>query len=140
MMPHPLRHPTPHLALARPAAGVAVLLATVLTACTSTATSTPRPAAVAKTVVDLTGAGSTFDAPFFNLAFPAWQQAHLFTGVSYAAVGQRRRHHAVRRRAGDLRRCQQQAAAAGLPSVPAAGAQQADPAALSRMAESALTT
>jgi phosphate transport system substrate-binding protein len=69
------------------------LLAAALTACTGTGTSTtrstttisPQPAAV--DTVNLTGAGSTFDAPFFELAFPAYQQAHLYTGVSYAAVG-----------------------------------------------------
>ena len=38
-------------------------------------------------MADLAGAGSTFDAPFFDLAFPAYQQAHLYTGLSYDAVG-----------------------------------------------------
>jgi phosphate transport system substrate-binding protein len=38
-------------------------------------------------VADLSGAGSTFDAPFFDLAFPAYEQAHLFTGINYSAVG-----------------------------------------------------
>jgi len=42
---------------------------------------------VGASTVYLTGAGSTFDAPFFDLAFPAWQQTNLYTGVSYAAVG-----------------------------------------------------
>jgi phosphate transport system substrate-binding protein len=86
---------------------VLALLA-ALTACTSTATSsahpavstlrlpavsTPHPGATgtasvpAVGPVNLAGAGSTFDAPFFDLAFPAWQQANLYTGVSYAAVG-----------------------------------------------------
>jgi phosphate transport system substrate-binding protein len=64
---------------------VLALLAAALTACSSSATSTPPPATAA--VAKLTGAGSTFDAPFFNLAFPAYQQAHPGTGVSYAAVG-----------------------------------------------------
>ena len=45
----------------------------------------PHPAAA--DVADLTGAGSTFDAPFFNLAFPAYQQAHPDVAVNYAAVG-----------------------------------------------------
>ena len=35
----------------------------------------------------ITGAGSTFDAPFFTAAFAAYQQAHPGTAVSYAAVG-----------------------------------------------------
>ena len=51
----------------------------------------PRPAppqpASPPTRSELTGAGSTFDAPFFNLAFPAYQQAHPGVAVSYAAVG-----------------------------------------------------
>jgi phosphate transport system substrate-binding protein len=67
------------------AAAAALTLAAALTACTSSATSTAHPAAA--NVTDLTGAGSTFDAPFFNLAFPAYQQAHPSTGLSYAAVG-----------------------------------------------------
>lgn len=45
----------------------------------------PRPAVAS--VTDLAGAGSTFDAPFFNLAFPAYQQSHPGTAVSYASVG-----------------------------------------------------
>jgi phosphate transport system substrate-binding protein len=81
-MPHLL----PRRRLARPA-GVLALLAAALTACTSTATSTQHPAAVDTTVAQLTGAGSTFDAPFFNLAFPAYRQAHPGVTVSYAAVG-----------------------------------------------------
>jgi len=56
-----------------------------LTACTGAATSTTPPRAAA--VTDLAGAGSTFDAPFFNLAFPAYQQAHSSTAISYDAVG-----------------------------------------------------
>lgn len=82
-MPHPL--PRSRRALARSAACMLALLAATLTACTSTATSTAHPAGA--DVTDLVGAGSTFDAPFFNLAFPAYQQAHLSTGVSYAPVG-----------------------------------------------------
>jgi phosphate transport system substrate-binding protein len=64
----------------------AVLALAAAAGCTSTAaTSAPRPTGA--DVVDLAGAGSTFDAPFFDLAFPAYQQAHLSTGISYAAVG-----------------------------------------------------
>jgi phosphate transport system substrate-binding protein len=69
-------------------AAAAVLgLAAALTACTSSATSTPRPAVAATSTVHLTGAGSTFDAPFFNLAFGAYQQARPGVAVSYASVG-----------------------------------------------------
>jgi phosphate transport system substrate-binding protein len=67
------------------AAGVLALLAVALTAC-STATST-RPDTAAADVVELTGAGSTFDAPFFTSAFAAYQQAHPAVAVNYAAVG-----------------------------------------------------
>ena len=35
----------------------------------------------------MTGAGSTFDVPFFNLAFPAYQQSRPGVTVSYAPVG-----------------------------------------------------
>jgi phosphate transport system substrate-binding protein len=88
-MPHLLPHPGPHprRALPRTAAAALALLAAALTACTSTATSTAHPAAVDTTSAQLSGAGSTFDAPFFNLAFPAYRQAHPGVAVSYASVG-----------------------------------------------------
>jgi len=35
----------------------------------------------------LTGAGSTFDAPFFDLAFAKYHQQHSTMSISYAAVG-----------------------------------------------------
>jgi phosphate transport system substrate-binding protein len=35
----------------------------------------------------LTGSGSTFDAPFFGVAFVRYQQQHPGVAVSYAAVG-----------------------------------------------------
>ena len=77
---------TPARCAALAAAAGALALAAGLTACTGTASSsTARPAAA--DVTDLAGAGSTFDAPFFNLAFPAYQQAHLSTGISYDADG-----------------------------------------------------
>jgi phosphate transport system substrate-binding protein len=66
---------------------VLALLAATLTACTSTATSTTPPRPVDTTVAQLTGAGSTFDAPFFNLAFPTYRRDHPGVAVSYAAVG-----------------------------------------------------
>jgi len=37
--------------------------------------------------VHLTGAGSTFDAPFFAAAFGKYHEIHLNVSVSYAAVG-----------------------------------------------------
>ncbi|HEY6478608.1 MAG TPA: phosphate ABC transporter substrate-binding protein PstS [Streptosporangiaceae bacterium] len=87
-MPHLLSH-TPHHIRPRAAlaiaAAAALSLATALTACTSAPTSALQPAAA--DVTDLAGAGSTFDAPFFNLAFPAYQQGNLSTGISYDADG-----------------------------------------------------
>jgi phosphate transport system substrate-binding protein len=85
-MPHLLPHRSPHSrwAIAGPAA-VLALLAAALTACTSTATTT-QPATAAA-VTKLTGAGSTFDAPFFTAALAAYQQAHPDVAVNYAAVG-----------------------------------------------------
>jgi len=74
-----------------------LILAAALTACTSAVTSTvfntvtvsgsPQPVVAATTVAQLTGAGSTFDAPFFDLAFPAYEQANIYVGISYDAVG-----------------------------------------------------
>jgi len=72
-------------------------LAAGLTACTSAVTSTvfntvtvsgaPQPVVEDTTVAQLTGAGSTFDAPFFDLAFSAYEQANIYVGISYDAVG-----------------------------------------------------
>ena len=81
----PLPRPRPRRKLTGAAAVLLALLAAALTACTSTPASSTRPAAA--DVTDLAGAGSTFDAPFFNLAFPAYQQSHPGTGISYASVG-----------------------------------------------------
>jgi phosphate transport system substrate-binding protein len=74
-----------------------IILGAALSACTSTVTSTvfntvtvsgsPQPVADATNVAQLSGAGSTFDAPFFDLAFPAYEQANIYVGISYDAVG-----------------------------------------------------
>lgn len=87
-MPHlPDRTPNHRLPRIVPVmAAVGLALAATVTACSSAATPAP-PKADAASVIRLTGAGSTFDAPFFNLAFPAYQQAHPGTAVSYASVG-----------------------------------------------------
>ena len=70
------------------AAGL-LALAAGLAACTSSPA--PKPAATASGAAAITarvtGAGSTFDAPFFSLAFPAYQQSHPGVTVSYASVG-----------------------------------------------------
>jgi phosphate transport system substrate-binding protein len=88
-MPSHLFHP-PSRTLHRAAACVTAVLAAALAACTSTAT-TPGPAVPATsadaTAIRVSGAGSTFDAPFFSSAFAAYQQSHPGITVSYAAVG-----------------------------------------------------
>jgi len=80
----------PRRAVARIAVAVFAVLVAGLTACSSSS-APPKPAStasgVAATAVRITGAGSTFDAPFFNLAFPAYQQSHPGVTVNYAAVG-----------------------------------------------------
>jgi phosphate transport system substrate-binding protein len=76
----------------RAAAAAVIILA--FAACGSSATINTNPAAAPSTAsfgsgheATLTGAGSTFDAPFFDLAFARYHQQHLATGISYAAVG-----------------------------------------------------
>ena len=78
----PSRHPVIWAAAA--AIGLAALAA-----CTSTTTTTPAtPAATfSARPGTLTGAGSTFDAPFFTAAFAAYQKQHPAATVSYSAVG-----------------------------------------------------
>src|SRR5689334_10517271 len=73
----------------------AAVIALLAAACTSTAsTSSPDTAAsvVAAAspgghVPTLTGAGSTFDAPFFSVAFAPYQQQHPGVTIGYSAVG-----------------------------------------------------
>jgi phosphate transport system substrate-binding protein len=74
------------------AASVVILLA--LGACTSsagTSTATAPASAVAAAGngpgSTLTGAGSTFDVPFFSVAFARYQQQHPGVTISYSAVG-----------------------------------------------------
>lgn len=79
----------PHLRRPRPATLTALTVLTVLALVAVLAACTPssatRPAAAG--AVRLSGAGSTFDAPFFTAAFTAYQQAHPDVSVSYAPVG-----------------------------------------------------
>jgi phosphate transport system substrate-binding protein len=49
--------------------------------------SAPTSAGASTAPVALTGAGSTFDAPFFNVAFARYHQAHPGVSVGYSAVG-----------------------------------------------------
>jgi phosphate transport system substrate-binding protein len=79
-MPHLL----PTRTRRRYAAAILAALAATLAACTSPA---PTATSAAAVTTRLTGAGSTFDAPFFTAAFAAYQQAHPSIAVSYAAVG-----------------------------------------------------
>ena len=73
------------------AAAAGVLLA--LAACTSspgtstTAASASAVAAASHGPGTLTGAGSTFGAPFFSAAFARYQQQHRGVTISYSAVG-----------------------------------------------------
>ncbi len=82
--------PPPRCAAAIAAAAAIVLHA--VSACTSTA-GAPAPAVAAASVgpgghpPTLTGSGSTFDAPFFSVAFAKYQQQHPAVTISYAAVG-----------------------------------------------------
>lgn len=70
--------------------GTAAIITLAATACTSN-TSPPAPAATGAAVSGsagaITGAGSTFDAPFFDLAFAKYHQQHPAVTVDYAAVG-----------------------------------------------------
>ncbi len=90
-MPHLLSHPrsrSPRRAVAvSGAAAVLAVAAVALAGCTSAVPATQGPSVVAASSVRITGAGSTFDAPFFTAAFAAYQQAHPGIAVSYAAVG-----------------------------------------------------
>ena len=88
-MPH-LLPPSTHRRHA--AAAILAALTATLAACTSTAPpSTPKatvPASGAAAVTtQLTGAGSTFDEPFFSRAFARYEQEHPGVAVSYASVG-----------------------------------------------------
>jgi phosphate transport system substrate-binding protein len=75
-------------------AAVIVLLA--ISACSSSTTTTDSPTTSAVAAANpgpgghrptLIGAGSTFDAPFFAVAFTKYQQQHPGVTISYAVVG-----------------------------------------------------
>src|SRR6266567_3362772 len=81
------RHP------ARPATwATAAAIALLAAACTSTsgpdtAASVVAAASAGGHAPTLTGAGSTFDAPFFSVAFARYQQQHPGVTIGYSAVG-----------------------------------------------------
>jgi phosphate transport system substrate-binding protein len=86
-MPHLLLHPRQsRRAMIFPVAAAVTVAVLAVAACTSGAPPTPK-APTAAVAVSVSGAGSTFDAPFFASAFAAYQQAHPGIAVSYAAVG-----------------------------------------------------
>jgi phosphate transport system substrate-binding protein len=83
--PGPQPHHTGHPAI-RAAAAVIILLA--LGACSSTTTaSTAASAGPSGGPGTLTGAGSTYVAPFFALAFARYLQQHPAVTVTYSPVG-----------------------------------------------------
>jgi phosphate transport system substrate-binding protein len=88
LRPRPTTHP------AIWAIAAIVLLAAAACASTTTTTVSPTTSAVAAAAggpgghrPTLIGAGSTFDAPFFAVAFTRYQQQHPGVTISYAVVG-----------------------------------------------------
>jgi phosphate transport system substrate-binding protein len=83
-------HHTPHRAIW---AGAATVIVLALAACASTTAATPNPTPTpavfgsSSHAATLTGAGSTFVAPFFDLAFANYHRQHPAVSISYAAVG-----------------------------------------------------
>jgi len=72
--------------------GAAVAIALLTAACTSTTSPGTAASVVAAAspgghAPTLTGAGSTFDAPFFSVAFARYQQQHPGVTIGYSAVG-----------------------------------------------------
>jgi phosphate transport system substrate-binding protein len=76
-------------------AAVAAVILLALAACSATTTATTSAVSAPSTAsfgavghrATLTGAGSTFDEPFFDLAFAKYHQKHPAVSISYAAVG-----------------------------------------------------
>jgi phosphate transport system substrate-binding protein len=87
--PGPYLHRAPHPAIG--AAGAAIILLALAACSTTTATTastvSPASAPPGTSTVTLTGSGSTFDAPFFDLAFAKYHQQHPGVTVNYSAVG-----------------------------------------------------
>ena len=76
-------------------AAAAAIIVMAIAACSSTSTtaSTGSSASAVASIgpsghkPTLSGAGSTFDAPFFAAAFPRYQQQHPGVTIGYSAVG-----------------------------------------------------
>jgi phosphate transport system substrate-binding protein len=82
--PGPQPHRTRHPAI-RAAAAAIILLG--LGACSSTTTTSASTTAASGGPGTLSGAGSTYVAPFFTLAFARYHQQHPAVIVTYSAVG-----------------------------------------------------
>ena len=90
--PGPQPHHAPLLAIR---AATAAIILLVLGACSSTAATTASSVSTPSTAsfgasghrATLTGSGSTFDAPFFDLAFAKYHRQHPTVSISYSAVG-----------------------------------------------------
>ncbi len=84
------RHPHGRLTLQATAAAITLL---AIAACTSTTTSNTTSAVAAASIgpgghpPTLTGSGSTFDAPFFSVAFAKYQEQHPAVTIGYSAIG-----------------------------------------------------
>jgi phosphate transport system substrate-binding protein len=83
------RHPA-NLAIWAVAAAIIIF---AVGACSSTGTNTSASAVAVASIgpgghaPTLTGAGSTFDVPFFSVAFAKYQQQHPGVTIGYSAVG-----------------------------------------------------
>ena len=91
---HARPRPSTHPAIWAIAAAAISLLAVAACGSTTTTTASPTTSAVAALSPGpgghwptLIGAGSTFDAPFFAVAFTHYQQQHPGVTISYAVVG-----------------------------------------------------
>ena len=83
--PHP-RH-TAHLAIRAAAAAIIVFALAACSSTASTTTGTGASAGPSGGPGTLTGAGSTYVAPFFALAFAKYHQLHPAVTVNYSPVG-----------------------------------------------------
>jgi phosphate transport system substrate-binding protein len=96
MSGHHAHHGLPPRRSGRPVitAATAAFILLAVGACTSSASTNTAASAVAAASNGpaghkpaLTGAGSTFDAPFFSVAFARYQQQHPGVTIGYSAVG-----------------------------------------------------
>jgi phosphate transport system substrate-binding protein len=85
------RHRSPHPTIWAAAAAAILVLAACASSNATVPGSAPKPSALSfgsgGQTPTLTGAGSTFDAPFFAVAFAKYHQQQPAVSISYAAVG-----------------------------------------------------